>query len=275
MLSEDETKAVPPRTQPDVLRGVVGKPVQLQPLGNDIAGADPTDPQARMRLAQAVRGPGQLTIDTNLDTNVLTVTGQSPGTTTITYAAQVGSGVSVGRVRVDILPNPSVDLPPVATPDSAVLRGQTPVIAEVLSNDYSPRSDVLVVQRVTTSAAWLRASIVQGRWVRVEATSPLSGDTQRRADISYTISDGTKAAVGQLSVVQKPEAKDKVLPTVVDDDGDRAGRRRGDGARARQRLDERGDPAQARPVVGQGALGWRPGLRVGHRRALRAGAGRA
>ena len=219
VLSEDETKAVPPRTQPDVLRGVVGKPVQLQPLGNDIAGADPTDPQARMRLAQAVRGPGQLTIDTNLDTNVLTVTGQSPGTTTITYAAQVGSGVSVGRVRVDILADPSADLPPVATPDSAVLRGQTPVVVEVLSNDYSPRSDVLVVQRVTTSAAWLRASIVQGRWVRVEATSPLSGDTQRRADISYTISDGTKAAVGQLSVVQKPQAKDKVVPTVVDDVG--------------------------------------------------------
>ena len=217
VITEDETKAVPPRTQPDVLRGVVGKPVQLQPLGNDIAGADPTDPGARMRLAQAVRGPGQLTIDTNLDTNVLTVTGQTPGTTTITYAAQVGSGVAVGRVRVDILPNPSVDLPPVATPDSAVLRGQTPVVAEVLSNDYSPRSDVLVVQKAVSSAAWLRVSVVQGRWVRVEATSPLSGDSPRRADVNYTISDGTKTAVGQLSVVQKPEPKEKVLPTVVDD----------------------------------------------------------
>ncbi|WP_404389960.1 Ig-like domain-containing protein [Humibacillus xanthopallidus] len=217
VLSEDETKAVPPRTQPDVLRGVVGKPVQLQPLGNDIAGADPTDPQARMRLAQAVRGPGQLTIDTNLDTNVLTVTGQSPGTTTITYAAQVGSGVSVGRVRVDILPAQGGDLPPVASPDSAVLRGQTPVIADVLSNDYSPRSDVLVVQRVVADASWLRASIVQGRWIRLEATAPVSGDTPRRGVVNYTISDGTKAAVGQVSVVQKPQPKDKVLPTVLDD----------------------------------------------------------
>ena len=106
VLSEQDSKAVPPKTQPDVLRAVVGKPVQLQPLGNDIAGADPTDPQARMRLAQAVKGPGQLTLDTNLDTNVLTVTGQTPGTSTVTYAAQVGSGVSVGRIRVDIMPNP-------------------------------------------------------------------------------------------------------------------------------------------------------------------------
>ncbi|MFM6848353.1 MAG: fibronectin type III domain-containing protein [Terrabacter sp.] len=200
-----------------MLRAVVGKPVQLQPLGNDIAGADPTDPQARMRLAQAVRGPGQLKLDTNLDTNVLTVTGQTPGTSTITYAAQVGSGVSVGRIRVDIAPNPSVDLPPVASPDAAVLRGQTPVIADVLSNDYSPRSDVLVVQRVVTSDAWLRVSVVQGRWVRVEATDPLDGDAPRRGSVSYTISDGTKTAVGELSVVQKPRPKDQVLPTVVDD----------------------------------------------------------
>ncbi|CAN7150433.1 fibronectin type III domain-containing protein [Terrabacter sp. LjRoot27] len=217
VLSEQDSKAVPPKTQPDVLRAVVGKPVQLQPLGNDIAGADPTDPQARMRLAQAVKGPGQLTLDTNLDTNVLTVTGQTPGTSTVTYAAQVGSGVSVGRIRVDIMPNPSVDLPPVATPDAAVLRGQTPVIADVLSNDYSPRSDVLVVQRVVTGDAWLRVSVVQGRWIRAEATAPLDGDTPRRGTVSYTISDGTKTAVGQLSVVQKPEPKDKVLPTVVDD----------------------------------------------------------
>ncbi|GAA2470030.1 Ig-like domain-containing protein [Terrabacter carboxydivorans] len=213
----DNDRAVAPRTQPDVLRAVVGKPVQLQPLGNDIPGADPSDPEAQMHLAQQVRGPGQLTIDTNLDTNVLTVTGQTPGTTTITYAAQVGAAVNVGRVRVDILPDPSKDLPPVASPDAAVVRGQAPVIADVLSNDYSPRSDVLVVQRVVSGAEWLRASIVQGRWVRVQATGPLTDGQQRRGIVSYTISDGTRTAVGQLSVVQKPELKAQVLPTVVDD----------------------------------------------------------
>ncbi|MDN5765698.1 MAG: Ig-like domain-containing protein [Humibacillus sp.] len=214
----DDDRAVAPRTQPDVLRAVVGKPVQLQPLGNDIPGADPSDTEARLQLAQSVKGPGQLTLDTNLDTNTLTVTGSTPGTSTITYAAQSGSGVSVGRVRVDILPNPSADLPPVATPDAAVVRGQTPVIADVLTNDYSPRSDVLVVQKVVTSSAWLRVSVVQGRWVRVEAKAPLPGSALQRGTVDYTISDGTKTAVGQLSVVQKPEPKEKIRPTVVDDD---------------------------------------------------------
>ncbi|OFE17077.1 hypothetical protein BA895_18060 [Humibacillus sp. DSM 29435] len=213
----DDDRAVAPRTQPDVVRAVVGKPVQLQPLGNDIPGADPSDTEARLQLAQSVKGPGQLTLDTNLDTNTLTVTGATPGTSTITYAAQSGSGVSVGRVRVDIVPNPSADLPPVATPDAAVVRGQTPVIADVLTNDYSPRSDVLVVQKVVTSSAWLRVSVVQGRWVRVQATAPLANQAERRGTVSYTISDGTKTAVGQLSVVQKPEPKNVIRPTVTDD----------------------------------------------------------
>ncbi len=213
----DDDKPVAPKTQPDVLRAVVGKPVQLQPLGNDVPGADPSDPEARMRLAQDVQGPGQLTIDTNLDTNVLTVTGRTPGTSTITYAAQSGSGVAVGRVRVDILPPPSDDLPPVATPDSAVVRGQIPVVADVLTNDYSPRSDVLVVQRVTTDSAWLRVSVVQGRWIRAVATAPVIDGVEKRGTVEYTISDGTKTAVGQLSVVQKEVPQEQTLPTVVDD----------------------------------------------------------
>ena len=214
----DDDKAVAPRTQPDVIRGVVGKPVQLQPLGNDIPGADPTDPEARLRLATEVQGPGQLVIDTNTDTGVLTVTGQTAGTSTLTYAAQSGSGVAVGRVRVDFYAAPGDDLPPVATPDSAVLRGQSPVLVDVLSNDYSPRSDVIVVQKVETGEAWLRTSVFQGRYVRVESTTPLGDQKERRGVISYTINDGTKSAVGQLTVVQKPPLGRSVRPTVVDDE---------------------------------------------------------
>jgi hypothetical protein len=214
----DDDKPVPPRTQPDVIRGVVGKPVQLMPLGNDIPGADPTDPDARLQLATDVKGPGQLVIDTNTATGVLTVTGRTPGTSELTYAAQSGSGVAVGRVRVDIHPAPEDDLAPVAVPDSAVVRGQVPAVVDVLSNDYSPRSDVIVVQKVETSSAWLRASVIQGRYVRVESTTPLSGRAEQRGTVSYTISDGTKTAVGQLTVVQKPPLAEKVRPTVVDDE---------------------------------------------------------
>ena len=214
----DEARAEPPQTQPDVIRAVVGKPVQLQPLGNDVPGADPTDPGARMRLASDVRGPGALVIDTNLDTNVLTVTGSAQGTFLVTYAAQVGSAVAAGRIRVDILPNPSDDQPPVAAPDSATVRDQEPVIADVLSNDYSPRSDVLVVQRAVADVAWLQPSVVQGRWVRVQAGSPLTDTQERRGSIDYVVSDGTKTAVGHVSVVQKPRPEQSPVPSVEDDE---------------------------------------------------------
>ncbi|HVD22292.1 MAG TPA: fibronectin type III domain-containing protein, partial [Lapillicoccus sp.] len=214
----DDARAEPPQTQPDVIRAVVGKPVQLQPLGNDVPGADPTDPGARMRLASDVRGPGALVIDTNPDTNVLTVTGSAQGTFLVTYAAQVGSAIAPGRIRVDILPNPSDDQPPVAAPDSATVRDQEPVITDVLSNDYSPRSDVLVVQKAVADVAWLQPSVVQGRWVRVQAASPLTGQQERRGSIDYVVSDGTKTAVGHVSVVQKPRPEQSPLPSVQDDE---------------------------------------------------------
>ena len=61
-----------------------------------------------------------------------------------------------------------------AVPDSATLRDQTPVLTDVLANDYSPRADVLVTRSVAVSSDndWLRPSIYQGRWVRIEALDP-------------------------------------------------------------------------------------------------------
>lgn len=214
----DTDRPVAPVAQADVVRAVQGKPVQLQPLGNDLPGADPTDPQARMRLAADVRGPGQLRLDTNLETGVVTVTGSTPGSYLLTYAAQVGAAVGAGRFRVDILAPPTGDAPPVAAPDAATLRDQAPTVTDVLANDYSPRSDVLVIQSVASTETWLRAWVVQGRWLRVTATAPLaSGTSERRGVLAYTISDGTRSATGELSVVQKPPPPSAVLPTVVDD----------------------------------------------------------
>ena len=65
VLDADDT-LVKPQTQPDVVRGVVGKPLQLEPLGNDIPGADPTEPDARLRLSRELQSPSALAVDTNL-----------------------------------------------------------------------------------------------------------------------------------------------------------------------------------------------------------------
>ncbi|MGL5861369.1 MAG: Ig-like domain-containing protein, partial [Phycicoccus sp.] len=87
-----DTRFEPPRTQPDAVRGVVGKPLQIEPLGNDIAGADPGEPDATLRLRSEVRAVGPLQVDSDLATGQVTVTGSAPGTFELTYAAQTGAG---------------------------------------------------------------------------------------------------------------------------------------------------------------------------------------
>jgi hypothetical protein len=208
-----------PRTQPDVVRGVVGKPLQIEPLGNDVAGADPAEPDARLRLSRQIPSQGSLTVDTNLGTGVVTITGAAAGTFELTYGAQVGAGVSAGRIRVDLIADPDPEAPPVAVPDAATLRDQTPVLTDVLANDYSPRADVLVTRSVEVSSedSWLRPSIYKGRWVRIEALEPAaSGGGPRAGTVTYTVSDGSKSTRGQITVSQRPAA-DSALPIVEDD----------------------------------------------------------
>jgi hypothetical protein len=218
VLGQDDP-LVKPKTQPDVVRGVVGKPLQLEPLGNDIAGADPTEPDATLRLSRELQSTGALAVDTNLDTGVVTVTGSSAGTFELSYGAQVGGAISAGRVRVDLISDPDPDAPPVAVPDAATLRDQTPVLTDVLANDYSPRADVLVTRSVSVSADsdWLRPSIYQGRWVRIEALDPAGqGSRPRTGTVTYTISDGVKTTTGEVAVSQFP-ANDRAVPIVGDD----------------------------------------------------------
>ena len=219
LVLDGNDKLRAPGTRADVVRGVVGKPLQLEPLGNDIAGADPTEPDAKMRLSREVPSQGPLTIDTNLDTGVVTITGSAPGHYELTYGAQVGAGVSAGRIRVDLVADPDPDAPPVAVPDSATLRDQTPVLTDVLANDYSPRADVLVTRsvKVDSDSAWLRPSIYKGRWVRIEALEPATnGARPRTGTVSYTVSDGTRTTTGEVEVSQRP-ALQGALPVVQDD----------------------------------------------------------
>ena len=78
---------------------------------------------------------------------------------------------------------------------------------------------MLVTRSVAVSADsdWLRPSIYQGRWVRIEALEPAGqGSRPRTGTVSYTISDGVKTTTGEVSVSQFP-ANDRNVPVVGDD----------------------------------------------------------
>ncbi len=210
----------PPKTQPDAVRGVVGKPLQIEPLGNDIPGADPGEPDAVLRLRAEVRPVGPLEVDTDLATGQVTVTGSVAGTFELTYSAQTGAGAAPGRVRVDLTPPPD-GVPPVAVPDTATLHDQAPVMVDVLANDYSPSGDVLVTAATQADGenTWLQPSIYQGRWIRIEAREPAPLDAAgqgRRGVVRYTVSDGTQRTTGEVAVLQQGPLEDS-LPLVQDD----------------------------------------------------------
>ncbi len=222
VLDPVDGKPVSPSPQADATRGVVGKPIQLQPLENDLPGADPTDPNAQMRLVGPVQGSGALKADTNLDTGVVTLTSSSAGTFELSYGVQQGTTVARGRIRVDVAPPADQGTPPVAVADTALLRDQAPAMVDVLANDSSPRSDVLVTLGADPQSGddgWLRATVFQGRWVRVEAAEPaaLGESAVRRGTLEYTISDGAKRATGTISVVQRGPLTNAV-PVVKDDE---------------------------------------------------------
>ncbi|PKW27936.1 Ig-like domain-containing protein [Phycicoccus duodecadis] len=214
-----DSKFVAPTTQPDAVRGVVGKPLEVEPLGNDIAGADPGEPDATLTLRSEVRPVGPLQVDTDLATGQVTVTGSAPGTYELIYSATTGAGAAAGRIRVDLVAPPE-GAPPVAVPDTATLHDQSATLVDVLANDYSPRGDVLVTASVqaTGENGWLQPSIYQGRWIRLEAREPgpVGTDAARRGQVVYTVSDGTQRTTGQIDVLQQgPD--DTALPLLEDD----------------------------------------------------------
>ena len=107
----------------------------------------PDRPRGHACACAASCSPGAAQVDTNLDTGVVTVTGPAPGTFEMTLRRPGGFGASPRAASASTsCADPTADCPPVAVPDAATLRDQTPVIADVLANDYSPRSDVLVTR---------------------------------------------------------------------------------------------------------------------------------
>ncbi|MDR0284234.1 MAG: fibronectin type III domain-containing protein [Propionibacteriaceae bacterium] len=103
-----------------------------------------------------------------------------------------------------------------ALPDTAVLRGTVPAVVDLLANDHDPAGGVLTVTAVTPREPdRVRATVLQGRWLWVAATSVVTDSVATLVD--YVVTSGTGAqARGVVTVTQVPPvAVDRV--SVVDD----------------------------------------------------------
>ena len=173
---------------------------------------------------RAVQAPGALDVDTNLDTGVVTVTGQRPGTFDAHVRRAGRLRGRAGRVRVDLIADPDPDAPPVAVPDAADAARPDAGPRRRAGQRLQPARDVLVVQRCrSTGDAWLRPSIYQGRWVRIEALDPA-----RRWPAAPRHGHATRSATApRPPSARSPSSRSRPQgegpAEVVDDVGDRSG----------------------------------------------------
>ncbi len=228
VLAAKETTGVAARPQPDAAAGMVGRPILLTPLANDLPGADPLNPRASMRIAADVQPRGNVAVSTDRVSGEVVVTARAPGSYFLTYTVGFGSAPTAeGRIRVDVAPVAKDEQSPVAVPDQAVVRGTSPVLVDVLGNDSDPLGSVLTVQSATASGGNVReqvaVAVVKGRWVQITPTTAQFG---RNPDtIEYTVTNGVSAPVtGTISVTQVAELdQDEILTrpdTVIVRDGD-------------------------------------------------------
>ena len=202
VLGTSNPKFIPPTPEPDAAEAVVGAPITIQPLANDIPGVDPTNPNAQLTLAAPVPAVPRATVSTDLANGTVTFTAQVPGDFFLTYTDAFGAAPTAnGTIRVHVSPASGTPKPPVTTPDVAVLHGQQPAVVDVLADDYDPQGWILGVTGATSSNPGVHVTVVDQQWLRISANDPQPGMT---ATVDYTVSDGRDSATGIVAVTAEP-----------------------------------------------------------------------
>ena len=213
VIGSSSTQFVAPVAEPDATLAVVGSPVTLQPLANDLPGVDPTNPAAKLALAAPVAAVPGATVSTDLANGTVTFTAQHPGDFFLTYTDAYGAAPTAsGFIRVHVLPATGTPKPPVTTPDVAVLHGQQPAVVDVLSDDYDPQGWILGVTSATSSDQDIQVAVIDQQWLRISADDPQPGLT---ATVDYTVSDGRGSATGTVAVsaVSASSSPDQITTT--------------------------------------------------------------
>lgn len=187
--------------------GVAGSKILVEPLLNDRS-PDGTPP----RLID-VRGPAGLEIIEDPMAGTFTAQTSKPGTYYLDYQAATTATAS-SIIRLDVLPVRD-NRPPRAVKDQGLIPpGGGSVLIDVLANDYDPDDDVLAVQEVSVPRdSGLKATLIEHRQLRVEATKELSG----AQEIRYAVSDGLDTAWGSVVVRQAREAQANRPPVAAKD----------------------------------------------------------
>lgn len=195
---------------PDFATGFVGNSITVSPLKND---RSPSGAPLQLLSVQSLVGNGTFT--PNLDQGTLVFSAGLAGTYYLEYTVGAGRNTSIGVIRVDVVPDPNVPLPPIAVKDVAYLRDNQPTIVPVLDNDLSPSGAVLAIQTVNVpdAAQQLSVEVLSNTVLRITSATPLTSQLQ----LSYTISDGHESSTAGITIVPVAPLVKHQAPIAVDD----------------------------------------------------------
>ncbi|MUK03187.1 tandem-95 repeat protein [Vibrio cholerae] len=202
LLDVQPSGNVPPVANSDHITVVAGQDVIVAPLQNDL------DPSGRgLRLTQ-VTPPETASVTPDYELGTFTFSSETPGTVYVPYVVANGPTTAEALVRVDVTPEGGAPGDPIAVRDVALLPtgGQTLVAA--LANDTDPGGGVLVLQAVQLPPnSELNVAVLEHNVLRVTDARGLRNPTT----FTYTVSNGTSSATGQISVLPLP-APEKLEP---------------------------------------------------------------
>lgn len=171
ILGAGTTQAVAPIAQPNIVQATVGQAVTLDPLENNIPGADPLHPDAQLALAGPLVAPSGLTVSTDMSTETVSINPSRAGIFTVLYQVAFGSAPLASSEILVIARSPVASAnTPITTPASLLLHGNQPATIDVLAGDYDPAGGLLTVISSSTPSG-LSVAVVQGKWLRIQSTA--------------------------------------------------------------------------------------------------------
>ena len=198
-----------PVANADRVTAVAGVPVTVAPLDNDLS---PTGQP--LRLAKHDTVPGA-TIVPDFAGGTFDFVAEQAGTYYVQYLVTDGPRSAVGIVRIDVLVAGDSARPPVTVRDLALLPAGRDVLVDVLANDDDPAGGILVVQNARVApGSGISVEVLEHRILRITDVSGLSGNVT----LTYTVSNGTQSAIGEV-LVQSVPLPEQIRPPVTVDDG--------------------------------------------------------
>lgn len=199
-----------PTANADHIRVAVGADVVVSPMTND---TDPESDPLRLAMVGAA-GPGAR-LRKDLSAGTFTISSTKPGTVYIPYDITDGPNLAHGVVRLDVIEVERAAAP-VTDNDLALLPAGGSVLVDVLANDDDPNGGVLVVQSTEVAAdLGISVEVLDHFLLRITAPSGLT----RTVSFAYTVSNGTGAAQGQVTVVPLAPVSEPEPPVAKDDVG--------------------------------------------------------